>query len=183
MRPIKWFVGAAIGAMLLAPGFAKADLQYVYVSGNFAVTSNSISGTETVNLLAPGGSPTLYTNATLQVAGSNVPNPPGINGVVKDSANNVLFNFSGGQVSTFIVGGNNALFAVTGVKYSSIALGIQPYIPLNSSGSFTGSTTAWNGMTGKFNGQFSASTPELGSSVAMATMLLGAGFLGFRKRR
>ncbi len=182
MRPIKWFVGAAIGAMLLAPGFAKADLQYVYVSGNFAVTSNSISGTETVNLVAPGGSPTLYTNATLQVAGSNG-NPPGINGVVKDSANNVLFNFSGGQVSSFIVGGKNALFAVTGVKYSSIALGIQPYIPLNSSGSFTGSTTAWNGMTGKFNGQFSASTPELGSSVAMATMLLGAGFLGFRKRR
>jgi hypothetical protein len=188
MRPIKWFVGAAIGAMLLAPGFAKADLQYVYVSGNFAVTSNSISGTESVKLtdtngnsISPGAGP-IY---TLTVAGVGAGN---IHGSLLDKASNKMFDFSGGTVSIFNTNGSNAVFTVSGIHYTNVwnVVNMNPitsYIPLNSSGSFTGSTTAWNGMTGKFNGQFSASTPELGSSVAMATMLLGAGFLGFRKRR
>ncbi|CEK16035.1 hypothetical protein [Chthonomonas calidirosea] len=96
---------------------------------------------------------------------------------------NTMFKFSNGTMSIFSTSGNNATFAVTGIKYYYVDPSFLPYMPLNSSGSFTGSTTAWNGTKGKFNGQFNVSTPELGSSVAMATMLVGAGFLGFRKRR
>jgi hypothetical protein len=187
MRSIKWFVGAAMGALLLAPGLAQANgIQYVYVSGNFAVTSNSISGTESVKLtdtsansISPGAGP----NYTLTVAGAGAGN---IHGSLLDSASNTMFDFSGGTVSIFNTNGSNAVFTVSGIHYTNVWNGVNPitpYIPNNSSGSFTGSTTAWNGTTGKFNGSFSASTPELGSSVAMATMLLGAGFLGFRKRR
>jgi len=176
-----------MGALLLAPGLAQAKgLQYVYVSGNFAVTSTSINGTETVTLtdlsanpISPGAGP----NYTLSVTGSGAGN---IHGSLLDSAMNKMFDFSGGTVSIFSTSGNNAVFTVTGIKYTNAWTGTNPitsYIPNNSSGSFTGSTTAWNGTQGNFNGQFSASTPELGSSAAMATMLLGAGFLGFRKRR
>lgn len=126
--------------------------------------------------ISPGAGP----NYTLTVSGSGANN---IQGDLKDSANNLMFHFSNGTMSIFQTSGNNATFAVTGIKYSSIDPSIQKYIPQNSSGSFTGSTTSWNGTMGAFNGQFNANTPELGSSVAMATMLVGAGFLGFRKRR
>ncbi|WP_075162837.1 hypothetical protein [Chthonomonas calidirosea] len=77
---------------------------------------------------------------------------------------------------------------MSNITYSNVApqLNQPQYLRNGSKGSFTGSTTSWNGGgkgQGKFNGQFSANTPELGSSVVMATMLVGAGFLGFRKRR
>src|SRR5579875_2462326 len=109
-----------------------------------------------------------------------------VSGSLKDSSNSLMFSFTNGSLSIFATAGNNAVFAVSNVKYTTpnALLNIH-YLPSGSIGSFTGSTTAWNGVKGqgKFNGQFSANTPELGSSVAMATMLLGAGFLGFRKRR
>ncbi|CCW36509.1 hypothetical protein CTKA_01370 [Chthonomonas calidirosea] len=186
MRSIKWFVGAAIGALLLAPGFAKANgIQYLFVSGSFQPTSTGFASPSSelvkltdlsANPISPGAGP----NYTLTVSGSG---PHGIQGDLKDSANNLMFHFSNGTMSIFQTFQNIATFAVSGIKYSSIDPSIQSYIPQNSSGTFTGTTTSWNGTMGAFSGQFSASTPELGSSVAMATMLVGAGFLGFRKRR
>ncbi|WP_156415825.1 hypothetical protein [Chthonomonas calidirosea] len=91
-----------------------------------------------------------------------------------------------GTVTVFQAPGNNATFIVRNITYSNVApqLNKPQYLLNGSKGSFTGSAAGtWSAPSGKFNGQFSATTPELGSSVAMATMLVGAGFLGFRKRR
>jgi len=188
MQIKKWFVGAMAGVALLAPSLALAGtsgIQYIYVSGAFTYSGGALNGTEKVKLtdlssspLNPGsGGP--YTLKVTTTGGI-------VSGSLKDSSNSLMFSFTNGSLSIFATAGNNAVFAVSNVKYTTpnALLNIH-YLPSGSIGSFTGSTTAWNGVKGqgKFNGQFSANTPELGSSVAMATMLLGAGFLGFRKRR
>jgi len=187
MKIRKWFIGVAVGAALGLPIAAQAGIsgiQYIYVSGAFTYSGGALNGTEKVKLAD--------LNSTLLIPGSGAPytlkvtTTGGIvKGTLKDNSNSLMFSFTNGSLSIFTTAGNNAVFVVSNVKYTTPNALLNNYLPSGSVGSFTGSTTAWNGVKGqgKFNGQFSANTPELGSSVAMATMLLGAGFLGFRRKR
>jgi hypothetical protein len=203
---IKHLLRSALAAVaLLVPAAAYAGgIQYVYASGGFTYTGpnvppgppGTLSGFELVNItdlsgnaiaLNPPFTPfphiPVLTNGPFKLS---VTTSLGIvSGSLTDKLGATLFKFTGGTITVFQTAGNNAVFTVDGIHYSNVAsqLDHPQYLPNGSVGSFTGSTTAWNGTTGKFNGNFSAGTPELGSSVAMATMLLGAGFLGFRKRR
>jgi len=188
MKIRKWFIGVAVGATLSVPLVAQAGtsgIQYTHVSGVFNWSApTGLNGTEQVTIQKLNGSTISGFTGTYTLTVSTLSPPTGnVSGSLKNGGS-TLFDFSQGTLSVFAAAGNNAVFAVTVLKYSNVDPGLVGFIPNNSHGSFTGSTAGtWNGKSGAFNGQFSASTPELGSSVAMATMLLGAGFLGFRKRR
>jgi hypothetical protein len=204
---LKHLIRSALAAVaLLAPAIAYAGgIQYIYVSGGFTYNGpnvppgppGSLHGTEYVNITDLSGNPITLVPPYTPFSPIS-PNNNGafrldvntvggiVSGSLTDKTGATLFDFTGGHITIFQTAGNNAAFAVNGIHYSNVVsqLAHSQFIPNNSSGSFTGSAAGtWSSPSGHFNGQFSASTPELGSSVAMATMLLGAGFLGFRKRR
>lgn len=182
----KWLVGLGVITALFAPLASSAgSIQYVYVSGSFSYTAGVLSGAEGVKVRDSIGNPIgAYPDAHNYQLSVNTAMGL-VSGSLQDlTTSTTLFNFSNGTISAFLAPGSTAVFAVTKIKYSSVDAPLVAQGILNNSiGSFTGSTTAWKGSSGKFNGQFSAVTPELGSSVAMASMLLGAGFLGFFRRR
>ncbi|CEK16029.1 hypothetical protein [Chthonomonas calidirosea] len=188
MKVRKWLFGAAIGVLLSYPFAAQAGIsgiQYTHVSNVFNWSpASGLNGTEKVTIQHLNGSSISGFTGTYSLNVQTLSPPTSnVSGSLKNGAT-TLFDFSQGTLSVFQTAGSNAVFAVTVLKYSNVAPGLQNLIPNNAYGSFTGSTAGtWNGKAGQFNGQFSANTPELGSSVTMMTMLLGSGFLGLRRKR